>query len=242
MIDGKRILFTGGTGLLGTEIKKTLPNLYFPDRSEFEVSNYPQMQKYLQGKDINLLIHAAALTSPPRIDKNPVEAINSNIIGTSNIVKLCFENKMRLIYFSTDYVFKGDQGDYSEEDSVFPINKYAWSKLGGECAVQMYDNSLIIRTSFSENEFPYEKAFVDQYTSRVSVSKLVKMLMPVLNKEDLIGIINLGSERKTVMDFAKSLSPEKDLGELSITEVNFKAPKDTSLSCEKYNKLFGESK
>jgi len=241
MVEENKILFTGGGGLLGTEMKKILPNLHFPNRNEFDVYNYPQMQEYLQNKNIDLLIHAAAFTSPPRIDKNPIEAINSNIIGTANIVRGCLENNIKLIYVSTDYVFRGDKGNYSEDDSVFPVNKYAWSKLGGECAVRMYDNSLIIRTSFGENGFPYEKAFIDQYTSRLSVSNLVKKIIPLLNS-DLTGTINLGSKRRTVMEYAKSLDSKKQIGDLSINEINFKVPKDTSLNCDKYNKLFGGQK
>ncbi len=58
-------------------------------------------------------------------------------------------------------MLKGDQGNYKETDPVYPVNKYAWSKLGGECAVRMYDKSLIIRTTFGPNVFPYQKAFVD---------------------------------------------------------------------------------
>ena len=49
----------------------------------------------------------------------------------------------RLIYMSTDYVYPGTTGNYKEEDPLLPINDYAWTKLGGECAVQLYNNSLI---------------------------------------------------------------------------------------------------
>lgn len=241
MVYEEKILFTGGSGLLGTEVKKVLPHAHFPEHDEFDITNYSQIYNYLEDKKINLLIHAAAFTSPPLIDKDPIRAIDSNIIGTSNIVKLCSQEKIKLIYLSTDYVFKGDEGNYSEEDPVFPVNKYAWSKLGGECAVRMYDNSLIIRTSFGENEFPHEKAFVDQYTSRISVSNLVKKIVPLLSS-GLTGTIHLGSERRTVMDYAKSLNSEKEIGNLSINDVSFKVPKDTSLNREKYNKLFGGKK
>jgi dTDP-4-dehydrorhamnose reductase len=241
MVLEDKILFTGGSGLLGEEIKKLIPKAYFPSHEEFDVTEYKQMREYLKGKDIQTLIHAAAFISPPRIDKDPLKAIETNIIGTSNIVKLCFNNEIKLLYLSTDYVFRGDKGNYSEEDEIFPVNKYAWSKLGGECAVKLYDNSLIIRTSFSPNEFPYEKAFFDQYTSRENVSVIAKKLVKLLNK-DVRGVIHLGGERKTTLEYAKSLSPSKKIGNLSINEVNFKAPYDTSLNSQKYNKLMGGEK
>jgi len=241
MINQKKILFTGGTGLLGSELKKHLPEALFPSREEMDIRNTDQIFSYLNRTNPYLFVHAAALTSPPRVDKNPIEAIDSNIIGTSNIVKCCLERNLRLIYISTDYVFKGDKGNYSEEDPVLPINKYAWSKLGGEAAVRMYDNSLIIRTSFGENVFPYEKAFIDQYTSRMSVSNFVKNLISLLDTK-ITGIIHIGSNRRTVMDYARSLDPKKEFLPLSIKEVNFNAPEDTSLDCSKFKKILGEKK
>ena len=119
-----------------------------------------------------MVVHAAAFTSPPKVDKDPARALDVNIIGTANLVRLCMARGLRLIYISTDYVFRGDRGNYREDDSLYPVNKYAWSKLGGECAVRMYDNSLIVRTSFGPNVFPYEKAFADQWTSRESVERV----------------------------------------------------------------------
>ena len=59
-------------------------------------------------------------------------------MGTANLVSICSELKIKLIYFSTSYVYPGSKGNYREDDAVLPWNIYAWSKLGGECAVQMY--------------------------------------------------------------------------------------------------------
>ena len=230
------IIFTGGSGLLGSEFRKLLPDINYPSSSEFNVTNYDQMREYLRSKDCELVIHAAAFTSPPLIDKDPLKAIEVNIIGTSNIVKLCTELDARLIYISTDYVFKGDKGNYKEDDPVYPVNKYAWSKLGGECAVRMYAKSLIVRTTFGPNIFPYEKAFVDQWTSRESVSKIANMISMIVNK-DLSGIIHIGGNRKTVFEHAKSLDEDREIGELSVSDVNFTVPVDTSLNCEKYEEL-----
>jgi len=232
----ENMLFTGGSGLLGREIKKLAPRSLFPSHKEFDVVNYSQMEDYFNRKNIRGVVHAAAFTSPPVIDKDPLRAINSNIIGTSNLVKLCSDKSLKLIYLSTDYVFKGDKGRYKEDDSVYPVNKYAWSKLGGECAVRMYDNSLIVRTSFGQNVFPFEKAFIDQWTSRESVSVFAKKLIHVINA-DIIGVIHIGNDRRTVFEYATDLDPSKEIGEMSIKDVNFSAPKDTSLDCSKYDML-----
>jgi len=230
------ILFTGGSGLLGSEFKKLMPNIDYPSSKEFDVTNYLQMREYIKPDGCKLIIHAAAFTSPPLVEKNPYRALEVNIIGTSNIVKLCAELDARLIYISTDYVFNGDKGNYTETDPVFPVNKYAWSKLGGECAAMLYDKALIVRTSFGPNVFPYKKAFVNQWTSRESVSVIALMISKLVDKE-ITGIIHVGGKRKTVFDYAKNLNPKRNIGELSVNDVSFSVPADTSLNCDKYNKL-----
>lgn len=241
MMKGKGVLFTGGNGLLGKEVRNLLPEALYPGRSEFDIRDYCQMSAYLKGREITKIVHAAAFTSPPKINENPGLALESNVIGTANIVKLCMENNLKLYYISTDYVFKGDKGNYKEEDPFIPQNKYAWSKLGGECAAQLYDNSLIIRTSFSENEFPYEKAFVDQWTTRLPVSEFARKLVELLQKEEgETGTVHMGGPRRTVFEYAKSISPDKEIGELSLKNVSFTAPADTSLDTTKYKSMINK--
>lgn len=235
-IKPEKIIFTGGSGLLGSEFQKLWPNIRYPSSHDFDVTNRQQMRQYINDNGCDLLIHAAAFTSPPRIDKDPAKAVEVNIIGTANVVSLCIENGIRLIYISTDYVFRGDKGNYREEDPVYPVNKYAWSKLGGECAVQLHENSLIVRTTFGPNKFPYDKAFVDQWTSRESVSDIARRIGQLINT-DITGIIHVGGERKTVYEHAKSLDPTRPIGELSVRDVSFNVPLDTSLNSEIYSNL-----
>lgn len=239
MADKRKIIFTGGSGLLGSEFQKIRPDIDYPWWEDFNITNYNQMKEYVQANGCGQIIHAAAFTSPPLIEKDPAEAIEVNIIGASNVVKLCMEFDLRLIYICTDYVFKGDRGNYEEDDPVYPVNKYAWSKLGGECAVRMYDKSLIIRTTFAPDVFPFEKAFVDQWTSRESVSIIAGMIKKLIDK-DITGTIHVGGRRKTVFEFAKGLDQSKEIGELSIKDVSFSVPVDTSLNCDRYNELTGQ--
>ncbi|TDJ76024.1 MAG: NAD-dependent epimerase/dehydratase family protein [Planctomycetota bacterium] len=237
MTNRDRILFTGGSGLLGTELKPLFPESMFPTSAEFDVTDRDQITAYAEAHPFELLVHAAAFTSPPKIDADPTRAIDANIIGTANIVKLCLAVGARLIYLSTDYVFRGDEGNYSEEDALHPVNRYAWSKLGGECAVRMLEDSLIVRTTFGPNEFPYPKAFVDQWTSRESVSAIARKVAALIGLSEAKGVVHVGGERRSVFAFAKSLDESKEIGELSIHDVGFSVPADTSLSCERYERL-----
>jgi dTDP-4-dehydrorhamnose reductase len=236
----KNILFTGGSGVLGKEMQKLYLNSLFPKSHEFNVKDILSMDRYLTNisEKIDTLVHMAAFTAPAKSEKNPEEAIAVNIEGTANIVKLCMRNKMRLVYISTDYVFDGKVSNSKEDDPVLPTNKYAWSKLGGECAVQLYSNSIIVRLSFGPNEFPYDKAFSNQWTSREKVSNIAPKLKKVIDSF-IVGTIHIGGKRQTVYDYAKSVSPEKDITRISIKDMGWNFPEDTSLSTLKYESLFG---
>jgi len=219
------VLFTGGSGLLGTEVKKLRPGWLYPTHEEFEIrgGEFPVAP-------FDTVVHAAAHTSPPLVDKDPIAAMATNIEGTCKIAMWCWWMQARLIYISTDYVFPGDKGGYWPEDSLHPVNKYAWSKLGGECAVRMYDKGLIVRGSFGPVPFPYDKAFVDQYTSRVPVTEFARRLVELVEREPpLFGVAHIAGPRRTVYEYAKSVSPDKEIGELKRGDVPFVVPYDTSL-------------
>lgn len=230
------VLVTGGSGLLGGELRPRMPAALFPSSEEFDVTNYEQMSDYLDRNPAGVILHAAAFTSPPRCDQDPGRAVAVNIVGTANLVRLCLERGIRLVYISTDYVFDGARGLYKEDDPVNPVNKYAWSKLGGECAVRLLDDSLIIRTSFGPNTFPFPKAFIDQWTSRVSVREVAGKVLALL-ATDANGVVHVGGPRRTVYQYAKSLDPKGQVGELSVDAMKFRVPRDTSLDSSRFDRL-----
>ena len=165
------------------------------------ILNPSSLEKYLKMKKPKYFLHAAALSRPMSIhDKQISKSIDINIIGTSNVVKVCEKFKIKLIYFSTGYVYPGIKGNYTENDSVNPINKYAISKLGGECAVKMYNNSLILRIMMCEKPFIHKSAFYDIKTNFIFQEDVAKMIPKLLNKK---GILNIGGKTQTIYDFAK---------------------------------------
>ena len=88
----KKIVFTGGTGRFGKVFKKLIKKekIYFPTRKELNIVNYNSIIKYLNKIKPSHLIHTAALSRPMNIHlKNIIKSINTNIIGTANIVKAC---------------------------------------------------------------------------------------------------------------------------------------------------------
>ena len=198
-----KIVVSGGNGRFATILKNTInsKNYYFPSKSQMNILSLNSLEKYLKLKKPKYFMHVAALSRPMNIHEKKIsKSIDLNIIGTCNVVKACEKLKIKLIYFSTGYVYPGTKGNYTEEDSINPINKYAISKLGGECAVKMYNNSLILRIMMCEKPFIHKSAFFDIKTNFIFQEDVAKMVPKLLNKK---GIINVGGKIQSVYNFAK---------------------------------------
>jgi dTDP-4-dehydrorhamnose reductase len=232
----KKIVMTGGSGRFAKVFRKVKKKekILFPSRKLLDLKNFNSISKYIKKTKPNYLIHCAALSRPMDLhDKNIEESINTNIIGTSNIVRICSQEKIKLIYFSTNYVYPGIKGNYKENDPVLPINNYALSKFGGECAVQMYDNSLILRICMTEKPFIHKKAFDDVETNFMYHIEFAKKLLKLI---DYKGIINVGGPTMKVYDFAKKTN--RKVIPISSKEIfGKKFPKKQSMNIQKYLKL-----
>jgi dTDP-4-dehydrorhamnose reductase len=153
----KTILISGGKGNLATEILNANKehNIFAISKSKLNVCNINQLDKVVKKIKPDIFIHTAALTRPMiKHINSPDSSIKNNIIGTSNVVLTCMKYNIKLIYISTDYVYPCVEGNYNENSALFPVNEYAWSKLGGECAVKLYKNSLILRMALCQKPFP----------------------------------------------------------------------------------------
>ena len=198
-----KILVTGGDGRFAKVLSKynSKLNLYFASKKECNILNNSSIDKIIKKVKPKIIFHCAGLSRPMSIhEKNIEKSIDANIIGTANIVKACKRKKIKLIYFSTGYVYNGSKGNYSENDGTKPFNNYGLSKLGGECAVSMYKNSLILRITMIEKPFPYNKAFYDLKSNFMFHEDLVKILPKIINQK---GILNVGGPTQSVFNFAK---------------------------------------
>ncbi|MDA7769893.1 sugar nucleotide-binding protein [Candidatus Pelagibacter sp.] len=198
-----KIVVTGGNGRFATTLKQSKLNLnfIFPSKSQLNILKISSIKNFIKKHKPKYLIHCAALSRPMDIHDTFIsKSIDINIIGTANVVKVCSEFDIKLIYFSTGYVYPGVKGNYKETDAVLPLNNYAWSKLGGECAVIMYKNSLILRLIMCEKPFLHKKAFHDIQTNFIYHDEVIKMIPKILDKT---GIINVGGKTQSVYNFAK---------------------------------------
>ena len=199
----KKILVTGGDGRFARILKKNNKklNLFFASKKQCNILNLNSIIKIIKKIKPKILIHCAGLSRPMNLhNKNISKSIDLNIIGTANITKICKKYNVKLIYFSTGYVYEGTKGNYSENDPVKPFNKYAISKLGGECAVAMYSNSLILRITMTEKPFLHKKAYTNLKSNFMFHEDLVKILPRIINQK---GILNVGGKTQSVFSFAK---------------------------------------
>ena len=237
----QKVLFTGGSGLLGSAIQKLRPDWLYPTHERVDVLNYQTLYQFVKMANVETIVHAAALVPAAKCEEDPLGAMMTNMLGTMNVVAACGELGLRLVYVSTDYVYPGNEGAKPENYPLYPILKYGWSKLGGECACRMYDGSLIVRLSFGKDEFPYDGAFDDQWTSREPVSKIAPKLIKVI-ESDVIGVINVGGKRQTVYDYAlQNITDGRTVNPIKRESVKQVIPFDTSLSTDKYDSIFGET-
>ena len=201
-----KIIVTGGTGRFANTLRKKNKklNLIFKNKKQLNILNLKSIENCFKKERPRIVLHTAGLSRPMEIHENNIsKSIDLNIIGTANITKVCKKLNIKLIYFSTGYVYEGKRGNYKEKDPVKPFNNYGLSKLGGEASVQMYKNSLILRITMTEKPFIHKKAFTNLRTNFMYHEDLVEILPKIINQK---GIINVGGPAKSVYQFAKKFN------------------------------------
>ena len=235
----EKILVTGGDGRFAKILKEknNKLNIFFATKKECNIKDIKSIQKIFKKIKPKIVLHCAGLSRPMQIhEKNISKSIDLNIIGTANITKVCEQNNIKLVYFSTGYVYEGKKGNYSESDSVKPFNNYGLSKLGGECSVLMYKNSLILRITMTEKPFLHKKAYSNLKTNFMFHEDLVKILPKLIDKK---GIINVGGRSQSVYSFAKT--QDKTIKKIKLKKNNL-IPLNQTMNLNKMKKILKNGK
>jgi dTDP-4-dehydrorhamnose reductase len=144
------ILVLGYNGQLGQEFLNSIDDYsdlkfnysYIKDISKLNFDSFKYDPKY------DIVINCAAYTDVAKAETDMYNCFKSNFLDLNNLIELCNFYKMKLVHFSTDYVFNNSNAYYIETDKPNPINKYGLSKyLGEELIKNKCNNYLIIRTS-----------------------------------------------------------------------------------------------
>ena len=110
MLFKKKIVVTGGSGRFAQSLKKIKSKYKFiyPQKKSLDITKVKSIKNFLKKQRPESVLHLAGLSRPMSIhNKNISRSIDLNIIGTANLVKVCSELKIKLIYFSTSYVYPG---------------------------------------------------------------------------------------------------------------------------------------
>ena len=203
-----------------------------------DITKTEDIDYFIYSNKPDYFIHAGALTRPMVIhESEPNKSIITNIIGTSNVVLACMKYNLKLIYLSTDYVYPGIEGNYGEDDYLKPFTNYGWSKLGGECAVRLYDNHLILRMAMNKRPFPHPKALVDMKKSLMYIDDASKVVLELL---DEMGTINIGGKSQSVYNFVKESNP--NIGKIYLNDIeDVNMATDCSMDTTKMKELLNDT-
>jgi dTDP-4-dehydrorhamnose reductase len=195
MLQGKKVLLTGGSGLLGSTLIPLLEErgaeVLAPTSKDWDItkSDYPSVV-YSWVPD--LIIHCAAYTDVAGAEKNRCECMDLNIHGTYHVKKIAAKMGAQMVYISSDYV------------NFHPMGIYAFSKRAGEAFTGKHD--LVIRTSFKKRgtwgKDALTKVFHPVWTNADWVDVIAPKIVDAVDT-DLEGIVNIGTKKKLLKDLAQ---------------------------------------
>jgi len=235
-----KFLITGGSGKLGTALKKEFPDGLFPNHKELDITNPIKVNNYFEKNSPDIIIHTAAMTDVRKCETNKRKAWQTNVEGTKNLIQASIKQKSPpyFIYISTACVFDGESSFYDEGSFPNPKNFYGLTKLIGETIVENsgLKNWIVIRTNFvAKTSWRYKKAFTDRFGTFLFSNEVAHGIKEIINAKK-IGIIHLtGDKNMSMYKLAKVLSPTIE----PTTLKEYHGPsltKDMSLGSKKWKK------
>ncbi len=148
----KPVLVTGANGLLGQKVvdilRRRMPVVASGRQSEFvfgewdvpyvqlDICHARRCREVFKQFKPDVVVNAASYTHVDRCEEEKAACWAANVKGVENLAQLCYRSQTKLIHISTDYVFDGQSGPYSEEDRPDPTCYYGKAKLASENAVR----------------------------------------------------------------------------------------------------------
>jgi len=268
------MLITGVSGLLGNNLADYFKNkyeilgLYCSHRVSItgvqtrkcDLSSLNSIKDIIGKFNPSIIIHCASLTNVDQCENDPEITDKINVISTKNIVDIISDKDTKLIYISTDSVYDGVEGNFSENDNVNPLNCYGRSKYEGELEVLRGKKSVVLRTNLFGWNIQEKKSlgewildelksgrkiqgFKDASFSTIYTLELARVIDMVIQGQ-LSGVYNCGgADSCPKYDFAMKIADRFDLDKeliipISIDDFQFKAKrgKDLSLNVDKLQK------
>ncbi|HVP35886.1 MAG TPA: dTDP-4-dehydrorhamnose reductase [Terriglobales bacterium] len=261
-----KVLITGSNGLLGQKLVKifssdhqtsgldlqTKPFINTPNFSyqKISITEKGKLEELFASFKPEAVINAGAYTDVDGCEENKEKAWEVNVEGVENLAKLCRENKVKLVQLSTDYIFDGKAGPYSEEDNPNPSGYYGLTKLESEkIIIQEKINFLIVRTNVLYGKSLGEthnfvlwliqklknreevKIVTDQFSNPTLADNLANAIKEAVEK-NISGILNIAGGEKAISryEFALKIAEKFNLNQSPIkkvltSELNLSAPR-----------------
>jgi dTDP-4-dehydrorhamnose reductase len=263
-----RIVVTGGSGMLGHCLMRLARRRHevwgsyhthpveIPGCSLFamDVTHESEVRAQLEAVKPDVVVHTAALTDVDECERSPEKAKRINSEGTRITAKISQELGAQLVYISSDYVFNGAHGTYSETDAPDPVNCYGESKLSAEeYAQQLCSRLLIVRTTMFGLKLPPRiglmeslidalrrgrplTRFVDQYFTPLYTGQFSEIVLRLV-EIGATGLFHIGAAEKVsrfefAQEVAEIFAPRcSEIRPVPFQQIDGLArrPKDTSL-------------
>ncbi|MBB5185019.1 dTDP-4-dehydrorhamnose reductase [Faecalicoccus acidiformans] len=241
-----KLLVTGYKGQLGFDVVNEAHSRGIEavgvDIDEMDITNAQQVNDVIKAGNYDAVVHCAAWTAVDKAEEpellDTVRAVNAT--GTQNIVNVCKELDIPVMYFSTDYVFNG-QGTtpWNEYDERHPLNVYGQTKYEGELAVEAYPKHFIIRIAwvFGKNGNNFIKTMLrlgkekgavsvvnDQIGNPTYTFDLAKLVVDMI-QTDKYGIYHATNSGDFISwyDFACEIFKQAKMDDVKVTPVDSSA-------------------
>jgi len=198
-----KILILGHKGMLGSDLFLRLfafHEVTGKDIEDLDIASADACEGVISETEPDVVINAAAYTDVDGCETNREKCFSVNAEGVKNITLACGDRGIKVVHFSTDYVFDGKKGtSYVEDDTCNPVNVYGQSKLAGEQYLQQFSNDfLLIRSAwlYGKNGKNFVKTIVD----KARISKQLEVVDDQIGSPtfswDLAGAVQLLIEGK----------------------------------------------
>jgi dTDP-4-dehydrorhamnose reductase len=231
-----RILITGASGFLGHNLAGSLVSrheVFAGYHSHFPTADHAQpeylditvqaeVEAVIDRTKPQIVVHSAALSQPDECERNPAHARRVIIDGSRNIARTCLKSGSRLIHISTDLVFDGEKGYYTEKDPVRGLSVYSAAKIAAENLIRrMIPSAVILRIAvlygagspsspgFLETILRAWRAgspmrfYTDQYRTPVFAPEVARAIEAIDLRPEVRGIFHMGgADRLSRHEFA----------------------------------------
>lgn len=268
----KTLALVGASGLVGTTLSTQLKDHYkliptycnnaVPGFTKLDVTKPGEYALFLDSIKPDIVIHAAALTDLEKCEREPLEAHRQNTQPLEALCSWAKQSRAKVVFISTDGVFDGTQGNYTETDEPNPINVYGQTKWDAEKIVLGCPDSLILRIAVPYGTQLSGKKFLPNTIAKLKASEQVTGATDLIRsptliddigeavlcllRKDAVGIYHTtGTTGLSLYDAARTIARVFDYDQSLVktflsTDIKIngvpstvKRPHDCSMNCDK---------